>query len=450
MIPSGRHPSRRKVLAGLAAATFAPSLPAWAQTRPAPPANPDVVIVGAGPSGLSAARELIAAKKSVLVLEAMDRIGGRGFTDNRTFGVPFDWGCAWIHSADRNPMFKFAEEQKFAVVRHKPDLERIYYGFEARRFTDAELKRTKEIEEHIVELTEKAAEQRDGAVSELLPIVTPEEHAAATYVGPMDMAVDLNALSIRDYAAQAELDPDYLVPQGFGSLVRRLAAGVPIRRETPVKHIRYDGPGVVAETDKGSVRARACVVTASTGALASGFIRFTPQLPDWKQNAIADVPMGLLMKIPMLTDGERFGVMPYEDILLEQPGLQDIYFLSFPFETNLLIGFVGGSFAWQLSAAGRDAAVDFGFQCLRRLFGERATDRVVKADVSRWASNPWTRGAYSAALPGKYAARAEIAKPLADRIFFAGEALAGPYAQTCGGAVLSGQAVAKDVLRVLS
>jgi monoamine oxidase len=428
---------------------LAPALTRHGLAQGAVPTNPDVVIVGAGPAGLSAARELIAARKHVLVLEAMDRIGGRAFTDNRTFGVPFDWGCAWIHSADRNPMFKFAEEQKFEVVRHKPDLERIYYGFEARRFSDGELARTKEIEHRIGELTEKAAEERDGAVSELMPIVSPEEEAAATYVGPMDMAVDLGSLSIKDYAAQAELDPDYLVPKGFGSLVRRLAVGVPIRRETAVKRIRYDGPGVAAETDQGTVRARACIVTASTGALASGFIRFTPELPIAKQNAIADVPMGLLMKIPMLTDGERFGLAPYEDVLFEQPGLQDVYFLSFPFDTNLLIGFVGGSFAWQLSAAGREAAVDFGRQCLRRLFGERAADRIVRADVSRWASNPWTRGAYSAALPGKYAARAEIAKPVADRVFFAGEALAGPYAQTCGGAVLSGQAVAKDVLRAL-
>jgi monoamine oxidase len=444
--------SRRSFLSGLGAGVLAPALPGWsqAQPRPAPPANPDVVIVGAGAAGLSAARELIAARKSVLVLEAMDRVGGRAFTDNRTFGVPFDVGCAWIHSADRNPMFKFAEEQKFEVVRHHPALDRVYYGFEARRFTDEELKRTKEIEEHIGELAEKTAAERDGAVSDLVKIATPEEEVAATYIGPMDMAVDLSALSIRDYAEQAELDPDYLVPQGFGNLVRRLATGVPIQRETPVKRIRYDGAGVVVESDKGSVRARACIVTASTGALASGYIRFTPELPIAKRNAIADVPMGLLAKIPLLTNGERFGLAPYEDVLLEQPGLQDIYFLAFPFNTNLLIGFVGGAFAWQLSAAGRDAAIDFALQSLRRMFGARAAEHVVKADFSRWAGNPWTRGAYSAALPGKYAARAEIAKPVADRVFFAGEALAGPYTQTCGGAVLSGQAVAKDVLRVLA
>ena len=444
-------PSRRDVMTGLGAAVFAPGLPSLvlAQAPAALPLNPDVVIVGAGAAGLSAARTLIAAGKSVLVLEAMNRTGGRAFAEAETFGVPFDWGCAWIHSADRNPLFPLAKQWGFDVVHQQPDLDRIYYGFEARRFSDEEVKRTSEAEQRISNLCESAAKVRDGAVSELVAITTPEEEVAATYIGPMDMAVDLSSLSIRDYAAQADLEPNYLVPAGYGNVVRKLGDGVPVSLGTPVKRIRYGGQGVALETDKGSVSARACIVTCSTGALASGNIRFDPPLPVWKQTAIAEVPMGLLAKIPLLIEGERFGLAPNEDILLELPGLQDIYFLCFPFDSNMMIGFVGGAFAWELSAAGKDAAVDFALQSLRRMFGERAADRVVKADFTRWASNPWVRGAYSAALPGKFAARAEIARPIADRLFFAGEAMAGPFTQTSGGAVLSGEATAKDVLRVL-
>ena len=444
-------PSRRDVMAGLGAAALAPGIPSvvLAQAPAALPTNPDVVIVGAGAAGLSAARTLMAAGKSVLVLEAMNRTGGRAFAEAETFGVPFDWGCAWIHSADRNPLFPLAKRWGYEVVYQQPDLDRIYYGFEARRFTEDELRRTKAAERWIGTEAERAARERDGAVSELVKITTPEEEAAATYVGPMDMAVDLNALSIRDYADQAELEPNYLVPAGYGNVVRRLGDGVPVSLATPVKRIRYGGQGVALETDKGEVRARACIVTCSTGALASGYICFDPPLPVWKAAAIAEVPMGLLAKIPLLIDGERFGLAPNEDILLELPGLQDIYFLCFPFNSNMMIGFVGGAFGWQLSAAGKDAAVDFARQSLRRIFGERAADRVVKADFTRWASNPWVRGAYSAALPGKFASRAEIARPIADRVFFAGEAMAGPFAQTSGGAVLSGEATAKDVLRVI-
>ncbi len=444
-------PSRRDVMRGLGATVLAPGLPSlvFAQAPTALPSNPDVVIVGAGAAGLSAARTLNAAGKSVLVLEAMNRTGGRAFAEAETFGIPFDWGCAWIHSADRNPLFPLAKQWGFEVVHQDPDLDRIYYGFEARRFSEDELRRTKAAERWIGTEAERAARERDGAVSELVRITTPEEEAAATYVGPMDMAVDLSSLSIRDYADQAELDPNYLVPAGYGNVVRRLGDGIPVSLGTPVKRIRYGGQGVSLETDRGEVRARACIITCSTGALASGYIRFDPPLPVWKQTAIAEVPMGLLAKIPLLIEGDRFGLTPNYDILLELPGLQDIYFLCFPFDSNMMIGFVGGAFAWQLSAAGKDAAVDFALQSLRRMFGERAADRVVKADFTRWASNPWVRGAYSAALPGKFAARAEIARPIADRLFFAGEAMAGPFAQTSGGAVLSGEAAAREVLKGL-
>jgi monoamine oxidase len=264
---------------------------------------------------------------------------------------------------------------------------------------------------------------------------------------PMDMAVDPGELSIRDWARQEDLSPNYLVYKGLGSVVAKFGEGLPVSLSTPVKRIRYGGKGVTVETEKGDVQAKACIVTASTGALQSGYIRFDPNLPVWKEEAIGQLPMGLLAKIPLLLDGERFGLSPFEDILYERSGLQDIYFLAFPFEMPMMIGFVGGSFAWHLTAQGTEAAIDFALDALRRLFGETAASHVKKAEFTRWANIPWTRGSYSAALPGKAGARAALARPLADRVFFAGEALAGPLTQTVGGAVISGEQVARDVLK---
>lgn len=440
------RPSRRDVLAGLGGASLALSLPrlSFAQSLPT---NPDVVIIGAGGAGLSAARTLQAAGKSVVILEAMNRVGGRAYTESDTFGVPFDWGCQWIQAADRNPLLPLAKEWGFDPHLHDLELDRVYYGAKARRFSAREMTRTKTIEERFPKINKRAARFRDGAVSSVLVPRTPEEEAAMTYMFPMDMAVDPGDLSIRDWARQGELSPNYLVQKGLGSVVARFSEGLPISLSTPVKRIRYGGKGVTVETEKGDVQAKACIVTASTGALQSGYIRFDPALPEWKENAIGELPMGLLAKIPLLLDGERFGLSPFEDILYERPGLQDIYFLCFPFDMNMMIGFVGGSFAWQLTAEGPEAATNFALESLRRLFGEKAAHHVKKAEFSRWANIPWTRGSYSAALPGKFSARAALARPLNERVFFAGEALAGPLTQTVGGAVLSGEAVAKDVLK---
>jgi monoamine oxidase len=414
------------------------------------PANPDVVIIGAGGAGLSAARTLMKAGKNVIVLEAMSRIGGRAYTDTATFGVPFDWGCQWIQAADRNPLLPLAKEWGFDPYQHDLGLDRVYYGATPRRFTPREMARMRAYEERFPKVNRRAARWRDGPVSSVLAPRTPEEEAAATYLFPMDMAVDPGELSIRDWARQADLSPNYLVQKGLGTVVAQFGDGFPVSLSTPVKRIRYGGKGVTVETEKGDVQAKACIVTASTGALQSGYIRFDPKLPAWKEDAIGELPMGLLAKIPLLLDGERFGLSPFEDVLYERPGLQDIYFLCFPFDLNMMIGFVGGSFAWHLTAEGPEAATDFALQSLRRLFGEKAASHVKKAEFSRWANIPWTRGSYSAALPGKAGARAALARPLADRIYFAGEALAGPLAQTVGGAILSGEAVARGVLKQIA
>ena len=90
--------SRRKLLTG--AGAFASSHLIHSTSAVASN-NPDVVIIGAGIAGITAARDLAKAGVSFIVVEARDRIGGRAYTETSTFGVPYDHGCAWLHSADK-------------------------------------------------------------------------------------------------------------------------------------------------------------------------------------------------------------------------------------------------------------------------------------------------------------------------------------------------------------
>jgi monoamine oxidase len=432
--------TRRRAVAGLAAAFAAPSASAQ-PTRRATPAEPDVVIVGAGSAGIAAAHELQRLGRSVLLLEAMGRIGGRAFTESRLLGAPFDHGCAWLHAADRNPYTSLAERYGFTLAPHDYALDRIHVG--PRRASDAEVAAMHDAEAAMSDAIEDAARQSDAPASQVVDMHGPWAQTAATYLGAMDFAVDLDELSTVDYATGDDLEPNMLCRQGFGSIVARYGAGLPVRLSTPVSKIDYSGPGIVLTTPAGAVRARAVIVTASTGVLQSEAIRWTPALPDWKVQAFHDLPMGLLMKIPLVVPVERFGLAPFTDLFLERPGVRDIYFLSFPFGLPLMIGFLGGDFAWEMAAAGQPAAIDYAKAALKDLFGAGAAANVTGGLMTGWAANPWTRGAYSAALPGRYAARAALARPLAEKVFFAGEALGGPLVQTCAGAFNAGQAAAR-------
>lgn len=425
--------TRRALLAGLGGTALA---------APAHGGEPEVVVIGAGAAGLAASATLQAAGRRVVVLEAMDRIGGRAFTDTRTFGVPFDVGCAWLHAADRNPWTAYARAHGFDLRPHEYDLEQVWLG---PRPADAAVVNAAEaaMSEAI------SAAPSDVAASLVADVSTPVGEAAGDYLGALDMAVDLDELSTFDYAAAEDLSPNLLCAEGFGAIVAHRGRGLPVRLSTPVRAVRWDGPGVTVVTDRGDLRARAAVVTVSTGVLAGGGLRFTPDLPLAHQQAIADLPMGMLAKIPLLMN-RRLGPGPFTDLLLARRGRRDLYVLCHPFDSDLMIGFVGGDLGWELSAAGEAAAVDFAVQGLVEMFGSAARGAVVRGGLTPWASNPWTRGAYAAASPGRFAARAALAEPVGDRLFFAGEALAGGLIQTCGGAWLSGRAAALEAVERLA
>lgn len=425
--------SRRAALLGLAGAASAGFAPHRLS------GDPDLVIIGAGSAGIAAALTARALDLEVVILEAMDRVGGRAFTDTATFGAPYDVGCAWLHKSDDNPYTDYARTNGFTLQPHEYDLETVYIGPE-RVEADAVNHAEHAISEAI------SAAGTDVAASTIVDLSTPIQETAGDYLGALDMAVDLDELSTFDYANADDLTPNLLCAQGFGSIVAHRGAGLPMRLSTPVKRVRWDGPGVSVETDAGTLRAKAVIVTASTGVLAGGGLRFTPDLPGETQDAIADIPMGMLAKIPLQIRDQRFGLEPFTDLMLGRRGRRDLYFLSFPFDHDLMIGFVGGDLGWDLSAAGEAAAIDFATEGLVEMFGSDARTAVVKGALTPWASHPWTRGAYAAAMPGRYGAREILARPIADRVFFAGEALADGLIQTCGGAFLSGEAAARAAM----
>ena len=438
--------SRRSFLAGLGATVALPSGALGAS------GNPDVVVVGAGSAGLAAARTLLDEGLSVVVLEAAGRVGGRAWTESDTFGVPFDHGCSWVMGPADLPYVAMAREWGFTLHNHNSAGESLFVG--DRKASSQERGEYDRAWEAINRaLNEAGRDGLDVAASSVVPSDMPFSGVSQTWMGAMDFSVDFDELSTLDNWNFGDTGAYYMIREGYGTLVARDGSGLPVKLETPVTAIDWSGEGVAVETPSGTVRARACIVTVSTGVLGSGDISFAPALPLWKQEAIDRLPMGLLMKIALEFDGQRFGLgdnnwLTYhvENVLPARA----CYFLTFPFSFDLMIGFTGGRFGRELAAAGSGAAVDFALGELAAIFGSDVHKHFVRGLATDWDSNPWTRGAYAAAVPGHHGARDELARPVADRIFFAGEATAAPWYQLAGGAWLNGRSVAREVAATLS
>ena len=437
--------SRRTFVSGLLATA---TLPAWTQ---AIASSPDVVIVGAGSAGLAAAQALIAAGKSVVVVEAANRIGGRAFTESETFGIPFDHGCSWITGGSNLPYTKMARQWNFELLQHLGAGDAFFV--DGKPASGSQERKYYRAYDRVESLLDAAGSQgRDVAASSLIPTDLEYAGVAQTWIGPLDFGVDFKDLSTLDFAEYGTVLSNYLVREGYGSIVARFGAGMPVKLNTPATRIDWSGNGVSVETPAGKIRARACIITVSTGVLDAGVIRFTPELPGWKLAAVHNLPMGLLAKIPLQFDGERFGLKANQWLTYavsnEMPA-EACYFLTWPFDSNLMIGWVGGEFGWQLSANDPRAAVDFALGELVKLFGSDLRRHFVRGLITDWANNPWVRGAYAAARPGQYQARQEIQRPVGERLFFAGEATAAPYYMLCAGAYTSGERAAREVIGVI-
>ncbi len=440
--PVSPGPRRRDVLAGLAA--FA-ATPAWALSTP--PANPDVAIIGAGAAGLAAARTLLDAGRTVSVLEARDRIGGRAYTESASFGVPFDHGCSWIHAYPRNPWTGIARESGFTLVEDNPDY--WLYDSAAPAPASAEGDLWAAYGAYSGAIDQAAMAGRDVSAASIAPPAGSWSAAAADLLGPLDMGADMDQLSTLDWYRMAWNEPELMVAEGLGAVVARYGAGLPVSLATPVERVVWGGKGVALETPNGTVRARCAVITVSTGILAARDIAFDPPLPLRKREAILATPMGLLDKIALAFTPGTLDAEPGTRLLVREDDGTLLYYLLRPFGTEMAIAFTGGGAAWTLEAEGGAAAIDRALDGLGLAFGshtERGFDRGL---ATSWGEDDWTLGAYAHSLPGRAHLRPRLAEPVDDRLFFAGEACALAYAATVAGAYHTGVRAARAALAVL-
>jgi monoamine oxidase len=182
--------------------------------------------------------------------------------------------------------------------------------------------------------------------------------------------------------------------------------------------------------------------------IAAGALPFRPALPD-KTAAAEALPLGLANKLFLRVDMA-------DDLPLERRvyGAVDrastgSYHLR-PFGRPLIEGYFGGALARELETQGDAAVAAFAIDELAAQLGSDIRARLTPLVVSAWSRDPFARGSYSYATPGQAAARAALAAPVDERLFFAGEAVSARDFSTAHGAYRTGVAAAEQVTQALS
>ncbi|MDN3563333.1 NAD(P)/FAD-dependent oxidoreductase [Paeniroseomonas aquatica] len=422
----------------------------------------DVAIIGAGAAGIAAARRCGELGLTCLVLEAGARPGGRAFTESDSLGAPFDHGASWVHVAEHNPMTPLAAALGFTRF-DGPRRQREILLIGDRRATAEE----RRAHDAACDAWEAAAEARAAEPGPDIPIAaavprdghggSPWAATASHWLGSIICGVEPERNSLRDYIDTGLDGENPQLAEGFGTLVARLAEGLPIRLASPVRRIRA-GRIITVETAGGAIEARAAIVTVSTGVLAAGTIAFEPGLPPAVEAAIAGLPMALLSKIALRGGGpgSPLGLPPFARLgrQVQGPADRPMSWMIAPFGRDQAIGFIGGEAAWDLSRRGPAAAEAAARADLARFFGAETVARAFPepAVVTDWGENPLFLGAYTYARVGQAGARRLLAEAaLADgRLRFAGEACHARYAGTVGGAWASGIAAAEATAATLA
>jgi monoamine oxidase len=415
----------------------------------------EVIVIGAGIAGLAAANKLRSLDYDVLVLEARDRIGGRIWTDH-SWNLPIELGAAWIHGTEGNPVMDLAHQ--FGLKTQITDYENHWlYNAQGKLVKDSVQEAIEERLEDVLEEVEYLREIMADEKVKDIPLQQAIDEVLTGWRLSTQQRLELN------YAIAAEIEHDYaadstqlscyhwdegdafdgddcLFPKGYDQLVKTLADPLDIRLEQVVQQVSYDKKGVCITSDRGTFTADYAILTLPLGVLKANVVEFSPPLPALKQAVIRRLGMGLLNKV-VLRFPEVFWDQEAEVIGYIAPtkGEWPEFFNLQPVTGEpILVGFTAGTYAQELEGWSDEEIVASAMNVLHTLYG-KAIPEPQAWQIVRWRSDPYSRGAYSFIPPGATDEDYDVlAKPVGNRLFFAGEATSRRYAATVHGALLSG------------
>lgn len=443
--------------------------------------NRDIVIVGAGVAGLTAANDLKKAGLSVAVLEARDRAGGRLWTDVID-GAMLEIGGQWV-SPDQDALIETVAELGLETFSRYREGDSVYVGPDgvAKRFTGEMFPVSPETEAAIAEITErldamvaeidpdrpwaheKAAEWDSISWDAWLRTQTDDDEAVrnlAFATGPAMLTKPTHSFSLLQSLLMAAsagayshlVDADFILDKrvvgGLQQVPLLLAErlGDDVFLEQPVRTLEYGDDGVTAVADGMTVRARFAILALPPNLYPR--ISFVPALPRLQHQMHQHLSMGFVIKVHAV----------YDRPFWREKGLSGTAFSPYELsheaydntnhgdERGTLVGFVSDRHAddvFRISAEERKERI---LESLSHYYGPEAKDPIVYYE-SDWGAEEWTRGAYAVSfdLGGLHRYGADLREPVGP-IHFACSDMAGAGYQHVDGAIRMGRLAASNII----
>ena len=421
----------------------------------------DVIVVGAGIAGLAAMQRLDAAGMDVLVLEARERLGGRIFTQQHK-GYPVELGAEFVHG--RPP-------EMLEIIR-SAGLKPAEISGEFRSKIGGHWEDSDNLMSEVNELFDKIPS--DGPDKSFLKYIESTNYSAQAQDQAVRFVEGFHAADARKVGihwllkatkAEESIDGDtsFRMPEGYSRLVETLAGDVhkpgDIRKQAPrvllntrVTAIRWQEGEVVVITSHGEYRAPRAVITLPLGVLQAGNVKFTPPL-EAKKDAFRLLSMGPVLRVSLC----------FKDKFWEEdPHMRDLSFLftdnehfptwwtSNPLPYPILTGWAAGRHALALTGKSDQQIIAIAVNALAGLLGKDESDLKTRLEAGfthDWQTDPFACGAYSYGKVGGADAARVLSEPMADTLFFAGEATNfDGHNGTVNGAITSGRRAAEEVL----
>ncbi len=436
----------------------------------------DVLIVGAGAAGLSAARELTARGKRVVILEARDRIGGRVLTHYPTPHTAVELGAEFVHGRI-NASWPLLRESGLTVV-DIPDRHLLMTG--------RVLQHPGDMWSEVEKVFQRMRHSEDRMTfAEFLkrhcagPKLAKARRAAISYVEGFHAAridrIGVAALMQAEATSEADDgDRSYRLVNGYAPFLQFLCDQLPpqratLRLNTVVEKIAWSRGTAEIQTRFTSgkrlpvLRARRAIITLPLGVLQAGGVRFDPELPATHRHAIDALAMGTVVRV-VLRFKEAFWQEP---LMMKKHGLDltrigfihapgdDFlaWWTAFPSCTPVITAWTAGPRGEKLARWKSADLKTLALKSLARIFGttyRHAEQHLASWHYHNWSADPFARGAYSYVPAGAMEAPKQLRRPIDGTLYFAGEATdSDGDSGTVHGAIKSGQRAAAAILRAV-